>query len=49
LAARASKIISKPLVWVNLILLFIVFVLMARTGWSGGEIRHSEIKIESAD
>ncbi len=46
IASKKSENLSKPLVWVNLIFLFIVFVLMARTGWSGGEIRHSEIHIE---
>lgn len=38
--------LSYPLVWINLVLLFLVVLLMARTGWSGGEIRHSEIFIK---
>jgi len=46
LAARSAKLISMPLVWVNVILIICVFALMARTGWTGGEIRHSEIQIE---
>jgi uncharacterized membrane protein len=37
--------LSPPLVWINLVLLILVVILMARTGWSGGEIRHSEIHI----
>jgi len=37
--------LSKPLVWINLVLLVLVVFLMARTGWSGGEIRHSEFQL----
>ncbi len=48
LATRSSKMISMPLVWINVILLLVVFVLLARTGWLGGEIRHSEIQIEKS-
>lgn len=38
-----TKSLSPPLVWINLVLLILVVVLMARTGGSGGKIRHSEI------
>ena len=43
LASKNQLVLSRPLLWINLIMVFIVFILMARTGWSGGEIRHSEI------
>jgi uncharacterized membrane protein len=42
-ASKNSSKISMTLVWVNVVMLVIVFILMARTGLSGGEIRHSEI------
>lgn len=38
-----TKVLSPPLIWINLVLLLMVFALMARTGGSGGKIRHSEI------
>ena len=46
LASRNQKSLSGPLVWINLIMVLLVFVLMARTGWSGGQIRHSEIHFD---
>ena len=46
IASRKPALISKPLLWINFIVALIVFVMMARTGWSGGQIRHSEIHIE---
>ncbi len=41
-----SKVISTPLIGLNLILITVVFIMMARTGYSGGEIRHNEIFFE---
>jgi len=45
-ASRSAKSVSMPLVWVNVVMLAIVFVLMSRTGYSGGLIRHNEINAE---
>lgn len=47
IAMRSVKINSMPLVWLNLLILLLVVVLMARTAWSGGEIRHNEIHFKS--
>lgn len=47
-ASRTAKVLSMTLVWVNVVMLAIVFTLMARTGLSGGEIRHSEINASVA-
>jgi uncharacterized membrane protein len=41
--AIKTQILSRPLLWINLVLLVIVVALMARTGYTGGQIRHSEI------
>lgn len=45
ISAIKTNVISKPLIWINLILLILVVSLMARAGWSGGQIRHSEINL----
>ncbi len=47
-SAIKTQIISKPLLWINLVVLLIVVFLMARTGGSGGRIRHSEINATPA-
>ncbi len=47
-AIRSSKIVSMPLIWVNMVMLAVVVFLMARTGLSGGEIRHTEINITAS-
>ncbi|MDQ3050301.1 MAG: hypothetical protein M3Q95_05395 [Bacteroidota bacterium] len=44
-AIRSTKFVSMMLLWVNVVMLAIVFVLMARAGLSGGEIRHTEINV----
>ena len=46
ISALKTQKLSKPLVWINLVLLVLVVILMARTGWSGGEIRHSEFLLK---
>ncbi|MBL0340288.1 MAG: hypothetical protein IPP71_04795 [Bacteroidetes bacterium] len=43
ISAYKTSFFSKPLLWINLLLLIIVVALMTRTGNSGGQIRHSEI------
>lgn len=43
-----SKLISIRLIIINAILILATFILMARTGFKGGEIRHSEIHIEES-
>ncbi len=43
-----TKVISNALIGFNLILIAVVFIMMARTGYSGGEIRHNEIFFEKA-
>ncbi len=47
-AIRSTKFVSMMLLWVNVVMLAIVFVLMARAGLSGGEIRHSEINFTTS-
>jgi uncharacterized membrane protein len=42
-ASRTQKKIPALLVWINIVMISLVFSLMARTGLLGGEIRHSEI------
>lgn len=41
---KAKSVLSKPLVMVSTILGLAVFGAMARTGYLGGQIRHSEIR-----
>jgi uncharacterized membrane protein len=43
LSAKATQKLSPPLLWINLVMLLIVAVLMARVGYSGGTIHHPEI------
>jgi hypothetical protein len=43
ISAIKTQIISRPLLWINFVLLIIVVAFMARTGYTGGQIRHSEI------
>lgn len=43
-----SKLITKILFTLNAVLILITFILMARTGLSGGEIRHTEIFFEKS-
>ena len=45
ISALKTNVISKPLIWINLVLLILVVALMARTGGSGGQIRHCEINL----
>jgi uncharacterized membrane protein len=45
LSSAKTKIVSRPLQWINLVMLIIVVLLMARAAYSGGEIRHTEIQI----
>lgn len=44
LASRESSQPSPILLWINLAFLVLVFVLMIRAGYSGGQIHHPEIK-----
>lgn len=47
-AARKKPEFPLVLGWVNAVLLALAFVLMARTAYLGGHIRHSEIGIQQA-
>jgi cytosine/uracil/thiamine/allantoin permease len=49
IASKKTETLSKPLIWINMVMVLIVFILMARTGWSGGEIRHSEVHFKKQD
>ena len=43
LSARGNRQVSAPLGWITFAMLAVTFVLMARTGNSGGKIRHTEL------
>lgn len=48
LSARGNRQVSAPLAWITIVMMAITFVLMARTGNSGGKIRHTELGTASA-
>ena len=43
LASLRSEIISRPLKWINIVIIIFAASVMIRTGLTGGKIRHSEI------
>ncbi|MBK6643727.1 MAG: hypothetical protein IPG39_22085 [Bacteroidetes bacterium] len=48
-SGRKTGTPAQALVWLSLSGLLLVTVLMARTGGSGGEIRHTEIHLQQAE